>query len=171
VEIGALELLPNRRVSVPVLTIERYREIAIARGIIEPAAAESATDKLSDADLEDLREMHEKMAQLLRRIDEPGAIQERMKLDKAFFFKIYSANRSAVLMSTIESFWIKTGPYLNLLMEGVAKKVWLKGDQIKPVLDALTRRDSRAVKDAVRSNIQTAFEFVDEHTELKGLVR
>jgi DNA-binding GntR family transcriptional regulator len=171
VEIGALELLPNRRVSVPVLTVERYRDIATARSIIEPAAAENATVRLSERDLAELGEMYAKMAQLLRHIDEEGAAQERMKLDKAFFFKIYAANESPILMSTIESFWIKTGPYLNLLMEGVTKKVWLKGDQIKPVLDALTERHPERVREAVRSNIQTAFEFIDEHGELNGLVR
>jgi DNA-binding GntR family transcriptional regulator len=166
ISIGALELLPNRRVAVPILSAERYREIAVARGIIEPAAAERATLQLSDADLQILSGMHQKMAELVKQIDQEGAAQERMKLDKAFFFKVYSANGSPVLMSTIESFWIKTGPYLNILMEGIAKKLWFNGDRVKPVLDALLNRDPEEVRRAVFSNIQTAFEYVSESGRL-----
>lgn len=171
ISIGALELLPNRRVSVPILSADRYKEIAIARGIIEPAAAERATLELSDADLQSLSEMHQKMSILVKQIDQKGAAQERMKLDKAFFFKVYSANGSPVLISTIESFWIKTGPYLNFLMEGLANKVWFNGDRVKPVLDALLDRDPQEVRRAVFSNIQTAFEFIYESGRLSEALR
>jgi len=158
VAVEALELLPNRRVCVPVLSADRYKEILIARDVIEPAAAEKATTQLSDEDLQALAAMYQEMRALTQGADRQRSAKDYMRLDKAFFFRIYSANQSAALMSTIESFWIRTGPYLNILLERNYGS--LSGDNVKPVLDALNARNPSAVREAVSSNIRKAAAFI-----------
>lgn len=165
VAMEALEYLPNRRVSVPILTVEKYRDLSIARSIIEPAAAERATSELTDADLQALIDMHKIMNQLLQRSDQDGNVQDYIKMDKAFFFRIYAANKSPILMSTIESFWLKTGPYLNVIVDD-RNRNWFEYDSIKPVLEALLSRDKTMVKQAVFDNIQNAAKFILEHDKL-----
>jgi DNA-binding GntR family transcriptional regulator len=50
----ALEAMPNRRVRVPLLTLERARDIAQARTLIESELAARAISNLSTDDIERL---------------------------------------------------------------------------------------------------------------------
>ena len=158
VAMGALELLPNRRVSVPMLSAARYQEIATTRIIIESSAAEAATPLLGEEDLARLSAVHGEMRRKLDGADTPAAQQAFLALNKQFPFIIYSANDSAILMTIIESLWLQVGPYLNLHLKD--SRDWFTSDQHLPILEALKARDASVVKRAVRDNIDYATRFM-----------
>jgi len=168
VTMGALELLPNRRVSVPASSANRYQEIMSARIIVEPAAAEAASTLISDAEIEELAAMHLEMQTWFDQLEKPGAGLRYMELEKSFFFKIYAATRSSILMSVIQSFWLMTGPFLNIVITD--SREWFTTDPIKPIVDALRARNPAETKAAVHYNLENALNFILKNGKLDRLL-
>lgn len=164
VAMGALEFLPNRRVSVPISSAIRYQDIMTARIIVESAAAEAAALLISDAEIEELVAMHLEMHTLFLNIDAPEVATRYMEFEKLFFFKIYSIVRSPTLMTVIESFWLKTGPFLNIVIKD--SRGWFRDDPIKPIVDALRTRNPVEAKSAVHFNLENAANFVMNNNKL-----
>ncbi len=168
VAMGALELLPNRRVSVPATSAKRYKDILTARITIEPAAAEAATPLIAGAEIDELAAMHAEMKKVLRNLEIPGAAQRYMELDKSFFFKIYAANNSSILMAIIESLWVKSGPFLNIMLKD--SRDWFTNDSIEPIIAALRSRDPARTRAAVHHSLLHAANFVLENNKLDEIL-
>ena len=167
IALGALVLLPNRRVSVPTLTRQKYRDLATARMILEGAAAEAAVANLGDADIDELAHIHRQMRQALRHVEEAYGHAAYLDLNQRFHFLIYETNASSTLTGLIETLWLQVGPYLNLTLNG--SREWFKSDQHLPILDAIRCRDAGAAGQAVRENIGNAAEFVLSSGKLDAL--
>ncbi|MDF1609259.1 GntR family transcriptional regulator [Hoeflea sp. YIM 152468] len=102
----ALEAMPNRRVRVPLLTLERARDIAQARTLIEGELAARAIANLTGPDfarLEDLTAEYEATRQA----------HDVATLNHAFHFLLYEAAGSSVFMPIVESLWMQAGPYVR----------------------------------------------------------
>lgn len=167
VTLGALILLPNRRVSVPALSAQRYRDLATTRMIVESSAAEAATTLLADADIELLCDIHRRIRKCLADLPKPAAHQQYLNLNRQFHFTIYAANGSELLMTVIETLWLQVGPYLNLTLED--SREWFKTDQHLPILKALQSRAPLRVKQAVREKIDHSAKFMLTHKKLENL--
>ncbi|OCW59466.1 hypothetical protein AWJ14_10615 [Hoeflea olei] len=102
----ALEAMPNRRVRVPLLTLERARDIAQARSLIEGELAARAMDMLTPADIE-------RLEALTVEYEETRESGDIASLNHAFHFHLYQAAGSSVLMPVIESLWMQAGPYVR----------------------------------------------------------
>ncbi len=167
VAMGALEFLPNRRVSVPALSSRRYGDLAAARVIIESSAAEAAASLLSDAQIDELTLVHAQMRACLAQLDKPEAAQTFLDLNKRFHFIVYAVNESETLMSIIESLWLQVGPYLNLVLKD--SKDWFTTDQHGPLLEALQQRDARKAKITMHDNIEYAAKFMLVNNRLEAV--
>src|SRR5690606_8055985 len=58
---GALELPPNRRFRVPVVSPERYRDLTRAKVLIESSLAEENFDLITQKELNELESLHAQM--------------------------------------------------------------------------------------------------------------
>ncbi|AKH98957.1 transcriptional regulator [Hoeflea sp. IMCC20628] len=102
----ALEATPNRRVRVPLLTLERARDIAQARALIEGELAARAIDNLSRADIA-------RLESLTQDYEGTREAEDVTTLNHAFHFQLYEAAGSSVFMPIVESLWMQAGPYVR----------------------------------------------------------
>lgn len=144
----AVTLLPNRRVTVPDMTPEMFRELTEARVALEVLAARRAFPASDDA-----------LADQLSRIDteQDDAIaagdwaryQER---NRAFHFTLYERAPGRVLMPLIESLWLQIGPYLYLTRESLGTTYM--EDRHKEAVAAIRDRDEEALAVAIEQDIR-----------------
>ncbi|MGL4637162.1 MAG: GntR family transcriptional regulator [Beijerinckiaceae bacterium] len=164
----ALEVLPNRTVRVPVMTLGHFREITRVRIVVEGYAAAEAALKADKAALENIagydaafrRESEKKKPDLALAV----------ALNKDLHFSVYGAADMPVLMQIIERLWLQIGPVLNLdlrgsptrLREGAAKS-W-HGELVA----ALQVRDPERARAAVAGDIASAAVAIEARGILLG---
>lgn len=152
----ALEAMPNRRVRVPPLSLERARDIAAARALIECEMTARAVAQLTAADL----------ARLTRLTEEYEAATEARDvahLNHAFHFAIYGQAGSAVLLPFVESLWMQAGPYVRAAAR-------LHSPLTDPsatlhhhgILDGLRNKDSRKARAELQADINRAFFILEQ---------
>ncbi|GGF18324.1 GntR family transcriptional regulator [Aliidongia dinghuensis] len=117
----ALTVLPNRAISVPVMTKRRFRELRAIRVMLEGYAAEQAAQQRGEADLAQIREAD---AQFRRAVsgaapDPVSALRWNMNLH----FAVYRAAQSPSLLTIIEGLWLKVGPVINLDLRASAERL------------------------------------------------
>jgi DNA-binding GntR family transcriptional regulator len=113
---GVLELMPNRQVRVPLLTIQQYQSLTEARVAAEGHAAYLAAQRIGGAELTLLLAANERLIQAAERKDHA----EIMQANQDVHFTIYRAARSPKLLHIIESLWKQCGPYLASIEVGMA---------------------------------------------------
>lgn len=143
----ALQLLPNRRVSVPDMTADKYRELTAARIALEPLAAERALPHLDSA-------TRKKLVRLDEQVDEGiqlGDVELYLSKNMEFHFTLYRAGPSQVIMPLIESLWLQMVPFLYLAMK--RNGLGSVDDQHHAALDAIIKGDANALGQAIKLDI------------------
>jgi DNA-binding GntR family transcriptional regulator len=95
----ALELLSNRRVAVPIMTITKLEEICDARIALETAAAERALAGIGEAELLHLREIDDAVNRAIDKHDVLAYIHGNYN----FHFTLYGYGNSEITLPLIES--------------------------------------------------------------------
>jgi DNA-binding GntR family transcriptional regulator len=152
----ALEVLPNRTVRVPVMTLEHFRELTRVRVVIEGYAAAEAALKADAAAMRDIA-AHDAAFRQESEKDMPD-LARAVALNKDLHFSVYAAAQMPVLMQIIERLWLQIGPVLNLdlrgsptrLREGAAK-TWHGA-----LVSALRAGDAEQARAAVAGDITSA---------------
>ncbi len=162
----ALEVLPNRAVRVPLLTLGQFRELTAIRLAIEGFAAERAARCRTSEDLKAMR-AHEAAFRRMgaaRAPDLPGAVTS----NHAFHFAIYRAARLQELLPIIEGLWLRIGPVLNFdLRSNVSRvRVGRAAGHHGHLLEAIARGDARGARAALCADIRGAA----RHIESRGLL-
>lgn len=157
---GALEVLPNRAIRVPLMTLRRFDELTIVRLAIEGFAAERAATARSVGDLAAIRRADQAFRRQCqsRNPDLAAAIVANRDLH----FAVYRAAGLPSLLAIIEGLWLCIGPVLNLdirssparLRMGAAEKA--HGELIA----ALTARDGAAARAALEADIRGAAAWI-----------
>ncbi len=158
VAIGALELLENRRVRVPLVSAERYRDLIAARSLIESSAAEAAAPLMADAVLEELARAHGEMCEISARPRTEENVRAYLARNQAFHFLIYGAVGSHTLVSVIQSLWIRAGPFFHILHKQSSD--WRGNDNHARILAAMQQRDPAEVRAAVYADIVGATDHI-----------
>lgn len=159
---GALEVLPNRAVRVPVLTLGQFRELTRIRLVVEGFAASEAARSISPGALTRIVR-HEQAFR--RACDAPRpsparAVEENRKLH----FELYAATGMPQLVGVIEGLWLRAGPVLNLDMRDEPRRL-KRGTAVRyhaALVEALRRRDTDAARTAVTGDIEAAAAHIEE---------
>ena len=174
----ALERTQDRRYRVPVLDNNYLKALYAARVINEGAAAELATDLITDKEietLEDIQEEIEKEAEIALHVKDKEEIDIRndVVLHNKFHFTLYSACGNPMLISIIESLWLQYAPGIAYFLE-IRKLTSTKKDltqlnkshnkKHRNIISALRTRDSRKVKAALVKDI-TPYRLIVEASE------
>ncbi|WHA43900.1 GntR family transcriptional regulator [Agrobacterium larrymoorei] len=106
---GALELRLGHQPRVPVLSIPTYINIRETRAPLERLAAELATARIAEEDIERLVALHESFVR--NEADEKW--KSALAANQEFHFTIYRASQNDVLVRFIENLWLLAGPFVN----------------------------------------------------------
>lgn len=156
----ALEPMKSRSMRVPVLSVQRLHDIRRARVLVEGAAVEWAVERMSSAELADLRRLAGRIGRSLAR---PDALSEWVTSNQAFHFTIYRACGSESLLAMIENLWLQSGPCLR------AARALMRPDERPPIelhaaiVEAFERRDVQGARDALEHDICWSFDLLLEH--------
>ena len=142
----ALEVLPSRKIALPVLTVDKFLELRRIRLLLEGEAAALAAEKISARQLGACRTLIKKLEAL---------DQERQgqfwALNQRLHFAIYEAAESPLLLSIIESLWLQIGPLLTRIP--ISRAVEDSADAHKLLMNALERHDPTAARRALERDL------------------
>ncbi|MFT0548916.1 GntR family transcriptional regulator [Allopusillimonas ginsengisoli] len=144
-----LEMQAATAVYVPFLNSERLAEIQKIRLPLEGMGAAEAAQKITPKELDDLTALQAEFVSLT-------AINPKRAsyLNRKFHFAILEASRMPMLISTVESFWVITGPILKIFHVKTSGLDYSGGQhRHQAVLDALRARDSEAAAKAIQADI------------------
>jgi len=147
----ALEVLPNRAVRVPVLSLDKFRELTLIRVAIEGFAAARAALMRSPSQLASIRRYD---AAYRRQCGRPRPnVEAAVRANQALHFAVYGAAGLPSLIPIIEGLWLRIGPVLNLdiraqpelLQPGASERCHA---QLVAAIDATDSEQARAALEA-----------------------
>lgn len=107
---NALVVGHNRALEVPILDADTLQEVSQMRTALEGLAVERAVPAIAEADLEQLRTHFTTMSESIVADDADSYLAGNW----AFHSHIYRCARAELLLSAIESLWLRMGPYFRL---------------------------------------------------------
>ena len=149
---GALETLPNRAFRVPVLTVETFRDILLARIRLESLACERAATRADHLDIRRIADLHDAMS-----ADEGGMPDVYLALHRRFHFAIYAIAGMPVLNELIEGLWLRIGP---LIAQSRRDRVAVDRNHHRAIVAALRASDPLGIAAALRDDIADGLEPV-----------
>ncbi|MEO5690177.1 MAG: GntR family transcriptional regulator [Burkholderiaceae bacterium] len=152
---GALTYSPNRGVSVPQLSRAEFDDVLQTRLLLEGEATERGALRLSAADREALGVDTRRMELALRELD----AKTYLAVNEDFHLRLYRAAGSPLLMTLIETVWLRIGPLSNQLFEDSAAPAVLN-DGHDDLMRALHAGDSAAARRAIERDLFVAGQFL-----------
>lgn len=150
---GALEAKGPKTVIVPPLNQQVLREVAKIRIALEGLAAEAATPKMADRDIDGLETIQATLNKAMDQEDYATVLAA----NEDFHFTIYRQSDMPRLVSIIESLWLRIGPSLNLLYPEFA--IHRAGvSNHTEILKGLRRGEPETVRAAIEKDIKDGFD-------------
>lgn len=137
------------RLSVPTLTAEDFEELLEIRVQLETLAARKAAASVTPEELEEIRACCLALEQKADEADNRGYAMANW----AFHAAVYRASHSPMLCAAIESFWLRIGPYVELMMPDRAS-LMASIPRHQEVVEALERRDGPAAADTIELDLK-----------------
>lgn len=106
----ALEMMPNRSIRVPPVTMDRIEDLLRARILIEGEAMALAAGRVTPQLLDTIRAIMAEWEEM-RLGGNSETVDREAALNQAFHFEIYRACGSTILLPMIESLWLQSGPF------------------------------------------------------------
>jgi DNA-binding GntR family transcriptional regulator len=151
----ALNLKPNRSVTVPLVTVDHFRQITQIRSALEGMAARAGAECATPTDIQELEMLNDQLEASARL--NPTAF---LNLNRLFHFKLYALSKQDYLIKMITSLWLQTGPLLNFLLSGRNGQVASEQVRHRDLLAAIHRRDFAAAETAIQADINDAAAFI-----------
>jgi DNA-binding GntR family transcriptional regulator len=145
---------PNRGVIVPEATVARISDLVRVRCNVEGTAAEWAATTISEAEIEELVRLNERMHRCVR----GDEMADYLTVNRHFHFAVYRAARSPVLQQIIEKLWLRAGPFLNIVRTDTAYVLGLVHHD--EIIDALRRADGQAARRALVADLTEAADII-----------
>jgi DNA-binding GntR family transcriptional regulator len=159
---GALTHSPNRGVAVPKLSRAEFDDVLQNRLLLEGEAAERGALRLDADDRRALARLHATMAACLARGDAKGYLDA----NEEFHVRLYRAAGSPLLMSLIETVWLKVGPLSNQLFDDPAASAVLN-DAHDDLMSAVAAGDAAGARRAIERDLFVAGQFLRRRCEAK----
>ncbi len=145
----------NRGVLVPEANVEAISDLVRVRCMIEGGAAEWAAATVTTGEIEELEQVNGAM---LLAAKKTGGAKNYLVLNRRFHFLIYGAARSPALLATIERYWLRAGPWLNIMRQGAM--IGLGLDHHAAVIEGFKKGDGVMAKRAVAADISDAADIM-----------
>lgn len=149
----ALELMPNRSVTLPVMTADKFDEIYRIRVALEGLMAETAAKFITPDELRRMARLNDEMIAKLRQ-----GTKRYLALNQEFHFQLYQAARMPQAMSIVETLWLQIGPFLHHVKTDFGAPNFLHHHEA--MLKALTKRDGARARVAIEADIGEAAQTI-----------
>ncbi|MFQ3231428.1 GntR family transcriptional regulator [Reinekea sp.] len=143
----AIQVNDNRRMTVPLMTPERFEELVALRVTVETHAAVRALPYMADITIDKLIELDSQMDVFIYEED----LDQLTLVNQDFHRTLYNVNPAQASMPIIESLWLQLGPFQRQVLTRVSEDY--KVDRHKEILAALGTRDATALHDAITNDI------------------
>ena len=154
---GLVEHVPYRGVRVVQFSAEDVEDLYACRAFIEAMAARLAAVQITDSELEELAELHERML----RCRTPEDLAEYRELNRRFHTLIFSASRRSYLVRTLAQLWAAFPTMLwsnipRIALSSVPGRDEPDAAEHAEIVAALAARDPERAGRAVRRHIESA---------------
>lgn len=157
---GALELLPNRLIRVPELSLERFRELTRVRALLEGDLAAQAATQVTTQDILRLKTLNSDYQHAL---ETKQSYLDISAVNQQFHFALYRLANNSLALSLAETLWLRGGPYLATFeqLDQAALKPVQHTRQHTAILKALQARDAEASRRALAQDILEAAQLFE----------
>ncbi|TXH90292.1 MAG: GntR family transcriptional regulator [Rhodoferax sp.] len=152
---GALTHSANKGVSVPSLSKAEFDDVLQNRLLLEGEAAERGTLRMDAAQRQRLRALVQTMDAALQTNDAKAYLDA----NEDFHVHLYKAAGSPLLMTLIETVWLKVGPLSNQLFDN-NPNAGVLNDAHTDMLKALDQGDASGVRRAIERDLFVAGQFL-----------
>jgi DNA-binding GntR family transcriptional regulator len=135
---GAVEIRSKRRIVVPLMTADRFKDLLRCRELLEPDAAR----------LKRLRAVDDALGVALKTGDVTGYMEGNFD----FHFTIYRAQPRRTMTQLIETLWLQFGPYMRVVYGRVGTASLV--DQHQLAIRAIRERNAVRLKRAILADIR-----------------
>ncbi|ADJ64921.1 GntR family transcriptional regulator [Herbaspirillum seropedicae] len=118
---GALEILPNRAMRVPLMTKGKFRELLKIRLALEGLAIEHAARHIDAVGLEQVARLHDTLSVEMKR-KRPN-VDLVIRLNKQLHFAAYQGSGMPTLVDLIAGLWLQVGPVINLDLRAGSRRL------------------------------------------------
>ncbi|WP_244818457.1 GntR family transcriptional regulator [Caballeronia sp. Lep1P3] len=148
---GALVDGPGRALMVPPMTLELLDELRDVRIALEGTVARRAALRMTRTHLSALQSIFAAMD----RHAEAGDVSAFLRSNFEFHIAIYTHGASDITLATIQSLWVRIGPFLNLVAPDVAHMRRSMAAH-RYIVDALWRGDGEDARAGIEEDIRDA---------------
>lgn len=144
---GAVEMLGNRRMCVPVLRPSNVEELFFMRKMLEPELARRAAQNVTDQHIDELRRIDRSLDETIERNNVKGYLRHNYLFHKL----LYDIADAPVIADTVDRLWLRFGPSLrkNCSRYGTSNLP----DQHAELLEALVARDAFGAARAIGDDV------------------
>lgn len=158
----AVEIAPNRYIRIPVMNARELRELRDIRTSLEGLATERAVPHMDAETIAHLRKLDGTIRKLRdaanRRSGTRASVREIVGTIQQFHFTIYRTSDMPALVRLIESLWLRTAPYVNLLFPNYSQSE--RGTLRAMLLTAIERHDAASARRAIEADIGGALDYL-----------
>lgn len=159
---GALEILPNRGLRIPVLSEQEEEDLWTLREQLEGEAAARAALRATQDDIDSIR----RLCQNVRTAAESGVLETLLEANSTFQLAIYQAAQTRVFIALVEALRIRSAPYCTRAMRYMLaarppyfKKTLRSHDEL---VDAIVHRDADRARRIKQSDIDGLRKLISE---------
>ena len=144
---AAVEIKDNRRISVPLISPEKFKALFSLRTLLETHAAENALPYFTDEKIAELEALDNDVDDAYA----AGDIAAGSLANQAFHRFIYEQDPNQVCLPMIESVWLQLGPFVRI---GLSKlESYYDYDRHQEAIQAIREVDAFALRRAIESDI------------------
>lgn len=151
---GALQFQGNRRVIVPLLSVENISEIIFARQWLESHLGLRATERATPEDLAELTQLDDDLDAAIAN----GDLQGYLEFNYRFHAKIYDLADAPILAAMAEGLWLRFGPSLRVVCGRLGTQNL--PDRHKELLECMRTGDAEGAARACREDMLQGMEQV-----------
>jgi len=157
---GLLTLEPNRGARVRAITVQELEEVFPLMGAFESLAGELACAQISDAQIKELKRVHEKMLTRYQASDMPGYFKHNQRIHELIMEA--AGNRTLITMYNSLAVRVRQARYLaNMSAERWKQAV----DEHESIIQALEARDGKALSAILKKHLENKFAAVRQWIE------
>jgi DNA-binding GntR family transcriptional regulator len=156
---GALIVLPNRSIRVPLMTRSKFVELTRIRMEIEGFAAQEAALHRTHRQLMGMIGYDESFRMIVQ--SPKGNVEDALQMNQRLHFSVYEASRMPSLVGLIEGLWLRIGPVFNLDLSA-SQRLATGGAQRhhKQLVEAVAGRSGEAAREALVGDIRESSDFI-----------
>lgn len=162
--LGALTVVSGRSIGVPRLGAAEFSDLRRVRLEVETTAVRWAVAAVDEAFIAQLADLLVRMEEA----EEAGRVKDFIHVNYKFHFAIYRQAGSPLLLEIISRLWLRMTPQFHLLQSAGHYRV--SNHQHRDLLRAISSYDTEAAVEALREDIDSAYEVISEAVSEGGLM-